>query len=202
LKNRQNLEDLEQRANKLRPLLKLWTEKAKLEIKKAERTAIINRPDITLWAGYRIRKEIAMDQGTDFISIGASIPLTLDYNNRNKSKESLFKYNAAAATAKIDSIANKIKLGIENSLAIWDRAFQQSTTYENQIIPSAKKTMDAALSSYQVGKTNFEALYQSELMVIMAEKKVVMAKVKPLLMAAKIEMLTGDKIEYDAGDKK
>ena len=186
------LNQLTERAENERVLLKVWKKKAELERLAAEREGYEKWPDITVWTGYRIRREVGMDRGEDFVSIGMSVPIALDYKRRYEAKKGARLANALASEEKYKSVLDGISSGIERSLSKWQRSYQKAITYREQLIPGAEATLEAALSAWQVGRTEFSSLYQAELQLLNFEETVVVARAQTVLMSLEVELLAGE----------
>lgn len=186
------LNQLTERAENERVLLKVWRKKAELERLAAEREGYEKWPDITVWTGYRIRREVGMDRGEDFVSIGMSVPIALDYKRRYEAKKGARLANALASEEKYKSVLDGISSGIERSLSKWQRSYQKAITYREQLIPEAEATLEAALSAWQVGRTEFSSLYQAELQLLNFEEAVVVARAQTVLMSLEVELLAGE----------
>lgn len=186
------LNQLTERAENERVLLKVWRKKAELERLAAEREGYEKWPDITVWTGYRIRREVGMDRGEDFVSIGMSVPIALDYKRRYEAKKGARLANALASEEKYKSVLDGISSGIERSLSKWQRSYQKAITYREQLIPGAEATLEAALSAWQVGRTEFSSLYQAELQLLNFEEAVVVARAQTVLMSLEVELLAGE----------
>lgn len=178
-------------ARKERQLLKFWKKKAEVDRLAAEKELYEGRPDITLWTGYRIRNEVGMDKGEDFVSIGVSVPIPVDYKERYDAKRRACLSDALASEEKYRLVLDEVSSEIEKSLSKWERNCEKVKTYNRQLIPQAEATLEAALSAWQVGRTEFSSLYQAELQLLDFEKAVLMARTQTVLMSIEIERLAG-----------
>jgi hypothetical protein len=52
--------------------------------------------------------------------------------------------------------------------------------------------LEAALSAWQVGRTEFSSLYQAELQLLDFEEAVTVARAQTVLMSLEIELLAGE----------
>ncbi len=59
-------------------------------------------PEVKAWAGYRLRSEALADGGDDFISLGVSIPLSLDYGGSREAEIRGAHLRALAAEERYD----------------------------------------------------------------------------------------------------
>ncbi len=179
-------------AQKERVLLQVWKKKAELERLAAQKEGYEKWPDITVWTGYRIRREVGMDRGEDFVSVGVSVPIPFDYSNRYEATTRARLANALAYEEKHKSILDVISSDIDKSLSKWERSYQKASTYSERLIPEARATLDAALSAWQVGRADFTSLYQAELQLLNFEESVVVAKAQTVLMSIEVEFLVGE----------
>ena len=149
-------------------------------------------PDITLWTGYRIREEAGLDEGEDFLTFGVSLPIPVDYRGRYEAKKGAHLANARASQEKYKSLLDGVSAEIETSLSKWERNYQKALTYSERLIPDAEATLEAALSAWQVGRTEFSSLYQAELQLLNFEETVAVARAQTVLMSFEIELLAGE----------
>ena len=192
VKNTATLDQLTERAVNERDLLKAWKKKAEMERLAADREGHENYPDITLWTGYRIREETGLDEGEDFLSFGVSVPIPVDYKGRYEAKKGAHLAQARASQDKYRSLLDSVSADIETSLSKWERNYQKALTYKERLIPDAEAMLEAALSAWQVGRTEFSSLYQAELQLLDFEEAVTVARAQTVLMSLEIELLAGE----------
>ena len=185
------LDQLVRLAEEERVLLKFWKKKAEVDRLSAEKELYEGRPDFTLWTGYRLREEVGMDEGDDFFSVGVSVPLPVDYTDRYDAKGRACFSDALASEEKYRLTLDEISSAIETTLSKWERSCDKVKTYSDQLIPGAEATLEAALSAWQVGRTEFSSLYQAELQLLNFEEAVVMARAQTVLMSLEMELLAG-----------
>ena len=195
------LDQLIQLAEKERVLLKFWKKKAQAERLAAEKELYEGRPDITLWTGYRIRKEVDMDRGDDFFSVGLSVPIPIDYTDRYDAKRRACLADSLASEEKYNLVLDEISFAIEKSLSKWERSCDKVNTYNEQLIPQAEATLEAALSAWQVGRTEFSSLYQAEVQLLNFEEVVIVARAQTVLMSLEVELLAGESSITEAEEK-
>jgi outer membrane protein TolC len=195
------LDQLIQLAEKERVLLKFWKKKAQAERLAAEKELYEGRPDITLWTGYRLRKEGDMDKGDDFFSVGLSVPIPIDYTDRYDAKRRACLADSLASEEKYNLVLDEISFAIEKSLSKWERSCDKVKTYKEQLIPEAEATLEAALSAWQVGRTEFSSLYQAELQLLNFEEAVIVARAQTVLMFLEVELLAGESSITEAEEK-
>jgi cobalt-zinc-cadmium efflux system outer membrane protein len=192
VKNNATLGQLTERAVNERDLLKAWKKKAEMERLAADKEGHEKYPDITLWTGYRIREETGLDEGEDFLSFGVSLPIPVDYKGRYEAKKGAHLAQARASQEKYRSLLDGVSADIETSLSKWERNYQKALTYRDRLIPDAEATLEAALSAWQVGRTEFSSLYQAELQLLDFEEAVAVARAQTVLMSLEIEFLAGE----------
>jgi outer membrane protein TolC len=201
IKSNATLNQLTGRAEKERELLKLWKKKAELERLAADREGHEKYPDITLWTGYRMRREAGLDEGEDFLTFGVSVPIPVDYKGRYQARKGAHLANARASQEKYKSLLDAVSANIETSLSKWERNYQKALTYSERLIPDAEATLEAALSAWQVGRTEFSSLYQAELQLLNFEEAVAVARAQTVLMSLEIELLAGEPPVTEDEDK-
>jgi outer membrane protein TolC len=144
--------------------------------------------------------EAGLDDGTDFMSIGASVPIPINYTKSNEAQEKQYLELANAAElnylAELDAIAS----GLEKDLAAWNRAISKEKTYRTRLAPEAKNTLDAALLAYETDRTDFFSIYRAQLEIIQFERVIRIAQVEAAQMKIAVETLVGTPI--DEADEK
>ena len=132
-----------------------------------------------------------MDRGEDFFSVGLSVPIPVDYKERYDAKKRARLADALTSEEKYKLVLDEVSSEIEKSLSKWERSCEKVQTYNSQLIPGAEATLEAALSAWQVGRTEFSSLYQADLQLLDFEKAVLMARAQTVLMSLEIERLAG-----------
>ncbi|MBW1811092.1 MAG: TolC family protein [Deltaproteobacteria bacterium] len=181
-------------AEQNRPLLKQTLAMSAWHRQAADAAAYERWPDITVWAGYRIRSAAGADPSTDFFSVGLAIPLPFDYTNRHEAKEAEHLSNASAADEAKRSIFDEIRAALETALAAWDRAAQKVTTYREVLIPEADKTLKATLSAYTSDRADFTSLYQAELQLLEFDRAIQIAEITAQLEQVRVELEVGTRL--------
>jgi cobalt-zinc-cadmium efflux system outer membrane protein len=161
----------------------------------ADQTVRERWPDITVWLGYRFRVEAGMDDGTDFMSIGASVPIPINYTKSYESQEKQYLELAGSAEQSYLAELDVIASGLAEDLAAWDRAVSKEKTYRTRLAPEAKHTLDAALLAYETDRTDFFSIYRAQLDIIQFERVVRMAQVEAAQMKIAVETLVGVPID-------
>lgn len=187
----EELDQLLEQAKANRPSLAIDHQQAVALRLDADRIEWERKPDITLWLGYRFRAEAGMDDGTDLLSIGASMPLPFDYAGSTEArKESLLERASAVELAregKVDEIAS----ALENALATWKRAVSKERTYREVLVPRATRTLDAALLAYETDRADFFSVYRAELDLIQFERAIRSSAVLAWKMKVTVGTLVG-----------
>jgi cobalt-zinc-cadmium efflux system outer membrane protein len=190
-----SFEQLVELATENRPALAALKQKAKASRMNADQTVRERWPDITVWLGYRFRVEAGMDDGTDFMSIGASVPIPINYTKSYESQEKQYLELAGSAEQSYLAELDVIASGLAEDLAAWDRAVSKEKTYRTRLAPEAKHTLDAALLAYETDRTDFFSIYRAQLDIIQFERVVRMAQVEAAQMKIAVETLVGVPID-------
>ncbi len=164
-------------------------ETARLEGELA-RTA--GRPEPTVWAGYRLRTvQTDMDPGTDLVSIGMSVPIPLASARRSSGEQASAAHRAASLEAQHSAELDRLASQLEATEASWERASSLLQRTQDELIPSASRTLDAVLSDYRVGRAGFDALIRAELELLSLERAAIAAAATTQLQHAAVLALTG-----------
>jgi cobalt-zinc-cadmium efflux system outer membrane protein len=186
---------LAQRAEKERPLLRSYVAERETYLASARRAKREGYPDITLWAGYRVRTRAGADPGRDFVSFGLSLPLPLSYDARWGSERRHDEALAEAALQKRAAAVDEIRGRLGQIVAGWKRAVQEAHTYRKDLIPNARLSLDATYSSYQVGRADFASLFQAELELLNFERTARMAETAAAQARVDAEAMVGTGVE-------
>ncbi|MBN1609131.1 MAG: TolC family protein [Polyangiaceae bacterium] len=167
---------LARRAEQERPLLKRFSATADAYRAASRRAAREGYPDITLWAGYRVRTRAGADPGTDFVSLGVSLPIPLFYDqrwgNERRKNEQLAQAAIGDRAAEIDRIRGELG----RVMATWKRAAQKARTYREELTPEARLALEATFASYQANRADFTSLFQAQVQLLGFERETLMAE--------------------------
>lgn len=178
-------------AREHRPRLKGLRARAGWHRAAAEQASYERWPDVTVWAGYRMRAGAGADPGTDFVSLGLAVPLPFDYTGSAASTSERHLASAGAEEASYRAEVDRIGAELEASLAAWERAADKATTYHQSLIPQANRTLEATLAAYRTGRADFALLYQAELRLLEYERAARSAAAATRIEKATVEALVG-----------
>ncbi|MBN1355125.1 TolC family protein [bacterium] len=176
---------------KNRPLLAQLQTNVDIHRKSADLAEMDRWPDLTVMGGYRVRTESGMDPGTDFITVGVSIPIPFDFKHRYAAMREDHATQAAAAQMEYDAAVDRIATELEVALAAWERAYQKTELYRSILIPEAEKTLKAAMTAYQSDLADFSSLYQSELQLLEFDRSVTEAGIQTRIQRVTVAALIG-----------
>lgn len=186
-------DQLLQRAKESRPELRRLFEQEQmfhLGEKLARKEAF---PDVTGYVAYRYRDSVAgKDDGTDFASLGVSVPLPLFYEDRYGAKALEQGDSAKSARQAQEATLDTIAAGIKTTYAVLERAYSKAKMYRTRLLPDAKSTLDATFSAYQVGRADFASFYQAELKLLEFDRALRVAQATTHIALAELEMLVGE----------
>ena len=151
-------------------------------------------PDLTLWAGYRIRQDIGEMKSVDFASVGFSFPIPLDMKGRIKAKMNNAKFTEQAVNETYKNVVNKISEMLLMATSGLERQTNKINNYTENLIPNAEKVFQSELKSYETGRVNFADLYQAQLQLIQFEKILLKSQYKYKIYETTIETLIGEKL--------
>ncbi len=188
-------EELLELARQYRPMLAVFEQRSRASKLAADQTEWERRPDFTFWLGYRFRIEAGMDDGTDFLSIGASVPLPFDYLDTTDAQKAGHLEEARAAQHGRIGALDDIAFGLEKSLAAWRRALSKEETYRESLVPQARRTLDASLLAYETDRTDFFSIYRAELDLIAFERTIRTARITTAKMKVAVEAMVGTELD-------
>jgi cobalt-zinc-cadmium efflux system outer membrane protein len=186
---------LAQLAERDRPLLQRYAAERETYLASARRAKREGYPDLTLWAGYRVRTRAGGDPGRDFASVGLSLPLPLSYDARwgseRRNCEKLADATAQNRVAALDEIRGRLG----QIVADWKRSVQEAHTYRKDLIPGARLSLDATYASYRVGRADFASLFQAEIELLNFERTARMAETAAAQARVDAEAMVGTGVE-------
>ena len=174
-----------------RPQLKKLLQVEKTRLTSAKLGAREGYPDLIASAGYRLRSANTTDQGTDFVSLGLSLPIPIFYHSRASAKEQQQGALARSARAQWQTRINELRAELAGAVAIWKRAVSEAATYRTKFKPLAQQALDATFAAYQVDRAEFSSLFQAEIDLLTIERNIRLAEARTHLQRVKIEALIG-----------
>ncbi len=149
-------------------------------------------PDVTLWAGYRVRAPVVgIDDGRNQATIGLSVPLPTARTRRWGAREAEHEALAGAASSDAASALDAIRADLDAAVARWERAAAKASTYRGGLIPQARTTLDATLAAYQVGRADYASLFQAEVQLLDLERAARVAEAEAALAEVDVTMTLG-----------
>lgn len=192
------LEVLVDRALRHSPALDRIEATAEAELRSAEAARREARPDVTLWAGYRMRAPIdGMDEGVNQATLGIAVPLPTSAARRWGAREAEHEARSRAATAELESARATVEGDLGAALARWERAAERADSHRGHLIPAARATWDASLAAYRVDRAGFATLLQARDRLLAMEQDALVAEVDARLAEVEVLRLTGVTIEED-----
>ncbi|MHC4816069.1 MAG: TolC family protein [Planctomycetota bacterium] len=185
-----------------RPLLRRYQAQAAARRAAAARAAREGYPDISTWLGYTLRVDSGADPGTDFVSLGLSLPLSLSYGRRWGSLQREHELQAKQAEQERGAELDRIRGELGRVVAAWQRAVQQARAYRSKLTPDAHRTLDATFAAYQVGRADFASLFQAELQLLSFEETLRKAEATAALARVEIEALVGGPLDKHINEEK
>ena len=175
-----------------RPELQRIREETDTERKEAVLARIEARPDLKVWAKYRVRTiDTVSDSGRDFVSLGLSVPIPWGSRKRDLAREASHLAKARGSQARLAAKVEGIEAELAAIEARWIRAFEKAAVYRDRLIPAAQTTLDTALSDLSVGKADFSSLHESQIDLLILEKAYLSAAIETHIQSARMRGVTG-----------
>jgi cobalt-zinc-cadmium efflux system outer membrane protein len=175
-----------------RPELKRIREEVRVEGREATLARIETRPDVNVWAKYRLRTvSTATDDGTDFVSVGMSVPIPWGSRKKGLGEEAAHREAERGARARLEAAADRIEAELHMAEAAWARAYEKATSYRDSLIPAARASLETTLADFSVGKADFASLYESEVELLMLENTFIAAAVETHMQSANARSISG-----------
>lgn len=172
-----------------RPALEgLWQQEA-LSASKAELAVAQGRPDVSVWAGYRVRTQAVA--GDDLASVGVSVPLPHGSRERARAQAEQARLEGSAAASQALALEEQLLAQAQGALSRWQRAEEKARIYETELLPAARAVLETTRNDYQLGRADFASLYEAEVALLNLERAHAAALAETFLQRAQIAGLTG-----------
>ncbi len=179
-------------AREHRPLLAAIREEIEQQSELASLSRIRMRPEVDVWVQYRVRTvETVIDDGTDFMSAGVSVPIPWGSRKRGLGGEAAGLAAGAGARARLAATLDEIEAKLIVVEASWQRAAKKAETYKDTLIPAALAALETTLSDFSVGKAEFSTLYEAQVELLALERSYLSANIETRLQRATARAVTG-----------
>jgi outer membrane protein TolC len=179
-------------ARQERPELKRLEETIRTAKTAAELARADGRPDLTLWMKYRVRTvNTALDDGTDQVSVGFSIPIPWGSAKRSRAERAAQLQVARAERARLTAELDRIESDLAAIHARWTRAFEQAVEYRDNITPDARATLETSFSDYTVDRADFATLFEAEVALLDLERTLLRSTAETHIQAAAADATIG-----------
>ncbi|MEH6627857.1 MAG: TolC family protein [Motiliproteus sp.] len=123
-------------------------------------------PDLTLGASYGYRQDAPNGSSrADLFSINLGIKLPIYASSKQHREIGQRGAELVARKAALRGAQLQVRSEVIQSVSDYEQAQEQADLLEQGMIPQSKQTVASMLAGYQVGKVDFMALIQAQLMV-------------------------------------
>lgn len=179
-------------AEEQRPALEATRTDAAASRAAADLARVEGFPDLTVWAGYRVRTvQTDTDPGTDLASVGLSVPIPLGSGRRARGARAAHLHAAAGADARLEADLDQLRSELVSTQAEWERAHAKATTYADVLLPEARAALETTSTDFAVGKADFSSLYDAEVTLLDLERALLTAVAQTHLSQARAQALVG-----------
>lgn len=169
--------------------------RAKRELARAEvardRARLVATPDLTTRLGV---SQAYMGQWTTAVSgmVGLELPV-VSGQRREAAAVAAAEATMAEREATLAAERRRVRSQLAAAVSRRDRQAEQITLYQRGLLPQARQALEAALSTYQVGKSDFDAVLAAEMALYRFERGLARALADYHQAVAAINTLTGRK---------
>jgi outer membrane protein TolC len=166
-------------ARQHRPALAALAADAETAGRQGALARIDGRPDLQVWAGYRVRAAQSMttDPGTDLVSLGVGVPVPAGSKRRADGARAAASAEARAARARADALEARAAASAASAHARWARAAQKTATLDDTLLPGARATLETTRGDFTVGRADFASLFEAEVALLQLERARIQAAV-------------------------
>lgn len=155
-------------------------------------------PDVTVWAGYRIRSvQTATDPGVDFVSVGVGVPLPTGSARKARGARVASLEQAQASTQALEASLDGIIADMASISARWHRAWEKANTYDEVLIPGAATTLEATQGDFAVGRAEFASLFEAEVALLNLERARIAAAIETHILHVAATAVLGSEPTVD-----
>lgn len=116
------------------------------------------KPKLAIEAGYGFRSA-----RPDLASIGVSLSMPLFTHNRQDKRHSAAVQRSSAAQFERDALLRDLRRQLDQALTDWQRYRERLALYEKVVSQRAEETVEASITTYANGQTDFAELIRSQL---------------------------------------
>jgi len=145
------------------------------------------RPRLAVEAGYGLRSE-----RPDLASIGVSLSLPLFTGNRQDRRHTAAVQRSSAARFERDALLLDLERQLEQAVTDWQRYRERLALYEKVVAERARDTVEASVTTYANGQTDFAELIGSQLAELDTRIRQAELKARAGIARARILFLTGE----------
>lgn len=141
----------------------------------------------------RVMYKNMADTKDDFWSamVGINLPLAFWSSGKYTSKVEENELNVRRAEDDLASMSNMVSFEVQDALVKVQSNYNLVLLYKNTTIPQAEQTLQATLSAYQTGKTEFLMVIDAYRMQLMAKLDFHMAVMNYMASQAQLEQAVG-----------
>lgn len=145
------------------------------------------KPKLAVEAGYGLRSE-----RPDLASIGVSLSVPLFTGNRQDKRHTAAVQRSSAAQFERDELLLDLKRQLDQAVSDWQRYRERLTLYEQVVAERARDTVEASVTTYANGQTDFAELIRSQLTDLDTQIKQAKLKAQVGTAWAQILFLAGE----------
>ena len=179
-------------ADPSRPQLDALEAGARIAEARAEQLRIDARPDVNVWAGYRLRTiNTAMDDGADLIALGVGVPLPIASTRKASAERAAAILDARDLRLQGEDLRVELTAGWASIRERWDRSAAKTRAYDQRLLPAAKAMLSTTRSDFSTGRASFADLLEAERALLELERARIDAAVQTHLYAVEALGLLG-----------
>ncbi len=126
--------------------------------------------------------------------IGPSLSITLPIYDQNQAQIAKADFAAQKSRTEYEALLDQVAQEVQSAAAMVRAAVQMVQFYENQSLPQAALTLEAASLSYEAGEQNVLALIEAQGSVIRLQREVILARRDLAIALAELERAVGGKL--------
>ncbi len=159
-----DLPQLEELADKNRPLIQAWASILSQHKKKVSLAKKDYLPDFKLAVAYTQRDQLENGMGgVDFLSALVTVDFPLYFWRKQNKRVEETRYNQEMVQENYRSVQNQVYSDLDKTLSELDKNYRLLDLYKTGIIPQATQSLNSAIAGYQTDKVDFLTLLNNQI---------------------------------------
>ncbi len=133
--------------------------------------------------------------------LGPTLDITLPLWDQNQAKIAKARFQAERARKAYEAILDDVARDLQQARSVAERAAQLVTFFENEALPHARQSVEAARHAYQAGNLDILALLDLQKTFVAQQEAYIAAKRDRAIAVAEVRRATGGRLPGESDDE-